>query len=185
MPANVANSHICPKRMGNEQAAFTYSRHTGPPAPLNLTIYDPCFGICLSKSLDTYFDVYKLGFRKFTDNWARFNIVYMTLQVKSSMTVTPPNSTSPPPGLMYWHYLQCVIRKFGHQMFRESDNIVHFEQPMPMEDDLQDEDENEGGFWPTAMLDLGSMYKEQLEEKLKKHEETASWVESSATVTLT
>jgi len=196
------NSHVCPKRMGNEQGAFIYSRYTGSPAPPGLTIYDPCFGICLCKNFDTFFDIYGIGFRKILDgngqiqyrvhNFSEHNLDRLGYAFANSTTqpvhgfiITPPDPTSPPPGLMYWHYLQCVIRRFGHRMFRESDNIVHFEQPMPMEGDSQDGDEDESGFWPTAMLDLGSMYKEHLGEKLKKHEETASWVESSATVTLT
>lgn len=49
-----------------------------------------------------------------------------------------------------------------------------------MEDDSENEDQIDGGFWPSAILDLGSMYKEQLEEKYKKYENTAQWVESSA-----
>ncbi|KAF9072508.1 hypothetical protein BDP27DRAFT_1261639 [Rhodocollybia butyracea] len=140
------NSHVCPKRMGNEQGAFIYSRYTGSPAPPGLTIYDPCFGICLCKNFDTFFDIYGIGFRKILDgngqiqygvhNFSEHNLDRLGYAFANSTTqpvhgfiITPPDPTSPPPGLMYWHYLQCVIRRFGHRMFRESDNMSTLSNP--------------------------------------------------------
>ncbi|KAF9078370.1 hypothetical protein BDP27DRAFT_1396707, partial [Rhodocollybia butyracea] len=189
------NSYVCPKRMGDEHASFIYGRYVGTPVPPNLSIYDPCFGICLYANLDGHFDMYQLGFKKFIENGqikyrahnftpdnTDVNIVGNTRKIPGypmpplhGFVVTPPDHTSPPPGLLFWHYLQCVIRIFGHPMLKNSPNTVHLERPRPMEDDLEDE---EDGFWPSA---IGSMYKEHPEEKLQKHEATAQWVENCST----
>ncbi|KAF9074280.1 hypothetical protein BDP27DRAFT_1416577 [Rhodocollybia butyracea] len=147
--------------------------HLPPVSPI-LSIFDPCFGICLCKNLYACFDDYEVGFRKFFENgqvryyvhdFTSKNINIYGLDVDlpgyplpplHGTCVTPPDPTSPPPGLLFWHYLQCVIHKSGHQMFKNLANIVHFELPMRMEDDSEDEDSKEG-FWPSAILDLGSI----------------------------
>jgi hypothetical protein len=60
----LANSHICPKRMGDHLARIIFRDFSSasPPIP-NLSIYDDIFGISLSKTLDAYFDEYELGLR--------------------------------------------------------------------------------------------------------------------------
>ena len=56
----LANSHICPKRMGDHMARVIFQTYTGRCVP-NLSIFDPIFGFNLTKNLDDFFDVYKLG----------------------------------------------------------------------------------------------------------------------------
>jgi hypothetical protein len=56
----VANSHVCPKRMGNHLFRIVYSAFVGPPA---LSIYQEICGITLNPFLDILFDKYELGLR--------------------------------------------------------------------------------------------------------------------------
>ena len=81
---------------------------------------------------------------------------------------------NPPPGLIRWHYLQCVIRKFAHSDYENIQNIYHFELPMKMEDESDDEDEDtdSDGGWPTAPLDKARAM--QTEITLQK-EVVAKW----------
>ncbi|KAJ7126824.1 hypothetical protein C8R44DRAFT_779659 [Mycena epipterygia] len=58
-----ANSHICPKRMGDHIGRIVFRTFTSlAPAP-NLSIYDEIFGLSLSKTLDAWFDKYQMGLR--------------------------------------------------------------------------------------------------------------------------
>jgi hypothetical protein len=43
------------------------------------------------------------------------------------------NTPLPPPGAFNWHYLQCVIKRFGTSEFKNLPNINHFIQPFKTE----------------------------------------------------
>jgi hypothetical protein len=58
----LANSHLCPKRMGDHLLRIVYSAFVGTP-PADLSIYDERCGITLSLNLDAWFDEYELGLR--------------------------------------------------------------------------------------------------------------------------
>ena len=58
----LANSHVCPKRMGNHQLRVIYD-HFVSPHPLGLSICDVMCGITLEATLDRAFDAYELGLR--------------------------------------------------------------------------------------------------------------------------
>ncbi|KAE9393935.1 hypothetical protein BT96DRAFT_1049512 [Gymnopus androsaceus JB14] len=95
--------------------------------------------------------------------------------------VSPPNpssTTNPPTGLFWWHYLLCVIVKFGCLDYRGQDNILHYEKLMRTEDDLDDDnDDNDNDFsWPTALFDRGHMLTQNLEKKMVKEALLAGWV---------
>jgi hypothetical protein len=60
--APLANSHICPKRMGDHTARIIFQTFTSIPPPPNLTILDEIFCLSLSVNLDAWFDEYELGF---------------------------------------------------------------------------------------------------------------------------
>src|SRR5260221_2423371 len=80
----------------------------------------------------------------------------------------PQHDRNPPPGLIRWHYLQCVIRKFAHSDYRNLPNIWHYELPLAMEGD-SDNELNEGTDsefeWPTAALDRGRAMQMAIEDR--------------------
>ena len=59
----LVNSHICPKRMGDHVGRIIFRTFTSLfPAP-NFSIYNEIFGLCLSETLDAWFDKYDMGLR--------------------------------------------------------------------------------------------------------------------------
>src|SRR6266436_7776465 len=67
----------------------------------------------------------------------------------------PQHPRNPPPGLLRWHYLQCVVRKFAHSDYKELQNISYYELPLRMEGDSDDEGTDSELEWPSAALDRG------------------------------
>ncbi|KAH9967170.1 hypothetical protein BC827DRAFT_1171982, partial [Russula dissimulans] len=59
----VINSHLCPKRMGDNLARVVFDIFVSPPHPATLSIYDEIYGIALTPTLDFWFDKYELGLR--------------------------------------------------------------------------------------------------------------------------
>ena len=59
----LVNSHICPKRMGDHVGRIIFRTFTSLPLLTNLSIYNEIFGLCLSKTLDAWFDKYEMGLR--------------------------------------------------------------------------------------------------------------------------
>ena len=59
----LVNSHICPKRMGDHVGRIIFRTFTSLPPPPNLSIYSEIFGLCLSETLDAWFDKYEMGLR--------------------------------------------------------------------------------------------------------------------------
>jgi hypothetical protein len=57
----LANSHICPKRMGDHIGRIVFRTFTSLPHPQDLSIYSEIFSLCLSKTLDAWFANYKMG----------------------------------------------------------------------------------------------------------------------------
>ncbi len=51
----------------------------------------------------------------------------------------PQHPNNPPPGLIQWHYLQCVIQKFAHPNYGDMQNIQYYELPLQMEGDSDNE----------------------------------------------
>src|SRR5260370_39484143 len=87
-----------------------------------------------------------------------------------SMTATPP------PGLFRWHYLQCVVRKFAHPDYRNSQNIFYYELPLRMEGDSDDEGTDNNYEWPTAALDHGRAMQMAIEDRDERQRFVAEWV---------
>ena len=46
----------------------------------------------------------------------------------------PEHADNPPRGLFRWHYLQCVIKKFGHPDYKGLQYIYYTELPLRIED---------------------------------------------------
>ncbi|KAJ7457640.1 hypothetical protein B0H11DRAFT_2320084 [Mycena galericulata] len=160
----VTNSHIVPKRMGDHLACAVVNTFAPPSAPiLNLSIYDEIFGICLSRTLAAYFVNYELGLRFVSQNQYECH-VFAAASPGRALTIygetdarepilhghpaSPPfpHAKTPPPGLLRWHYLQCVLRRFAHTDYTAYPGIVYPALPLRMEGDSDsDLEEEEGG----------------------------------------
>jgi hypothetical protein len=63
----------------------------------------------------------------------------------------PQHAGNPPPGLIRWHYLQCVIRKFAHSDYRDLQNVYYSELPLGMEGDSDNEGIDSEYEWPSGL----------------------------------
>ncbi|KAJ7132206.1 hypothetical protein C8R44DRAFT_612100 [Mycena epipterygia] len=193
------NSHICPKRMGDHLARVIF-RNFSSALPLipNLSIYDEIFGISFSRNLDAFFDMYELGLRFVTVNqyechtfmaegpgWV--HTVYgglmlpTTIPILHGHTAGPPQpqlATNPPPGLIRWHYLQCVLKKFGHADYKTLPNIKYSELPLRMEGDSDDDGTDSEAEWPSAALDRGRAVQASIEANEHRHKDIADWIKT-------
>lgn len=141
-----------------------------------MSIFDKSLGVTLFKTLDSYVDLFKVGF------WHMGNVGYRylycmfyftnkTLQgqyvVHSFEDVTlnlfgaeeAPQwacpllhgaqidvGADPPPGVFNWHYLQCVLQKFATAAFRDIDNISYYVMPFCTSEDEDEYDSNSSEF---------------------------------------
>jgi len=91
----------------------------------------------------------------------------------------PQLATNPPPGLIRWHYLQCVLKKFGHTDYKNLQNINFWELPLRMEGD-SDEGSDYGTDsdteWPSAALDRGRAVQASIENNEIRHKFIADWI---------
>ncbi|KAF9043736.1 hypothetical protein BDZ89DRAFT_1059177, partial [Hymenopellis radicata] len=192
------NSHICPKRMGDAMASHIYNEFCGVTA--DLSIYNAEFGILLFLSLDCMFDIYDLGLRQIGHNPDVYEAHNFHLDVPvDQMTmlgtalavmpgpllhgrqVHPPQPQTadpvPPPGLLRWHYMQCVLRRFGTDDYKGLPNIKHHELPFRSEDDEDDQFEDDGSFdWPSAVFDRGRMEASVEAEQAEQRARVVRWV---------
>jgi hypothetical protein len=60
---HLVNSHVYPKRMGDQILRIVYSKFVSASPPPTLSIFDTICGITLSASLDALFEEYELGLR--------------------------------------------------------------------------------------------------------------------------
>ncbi|KAJ7936647.1 hypothetical protein B0H13DRAFT_2303706 [Mycena leptocephala] len=74
---------------------------------------------------------------------------------KGTRSSSAPARHQPPPGLIRWHYLQCVLKKFGHADYKTLPNIKYSELPLRMEGDSDDDGTDSEAEWPSAALDRG------------------------------
>jgi hypothetical protein len=88
----------------------------------------------------------------------------------------PQHADNPPPGLIRWHYLQCVIRKFAHPDYRHLQNIQYYELPVPMEGDSDDDGTDSQYEWPSAALDRGRAMQMEIEHHEERQRSVAQWV---------
>ncbi|KAF8192672.1 hypothetical protein K438DRAFT_1919258 [Mycena galopus ATCC 62051] len=177
------NSHVCPKRMGDHLARI---------------IYIISFGLTFSKTLNAYFDVYKLGLRAVgvnqyqchvfmddTPGWVftisgemRAPTMLPALHGLNASPPQPHHTNNPPPGLLRWHYLQCVLDKFGHADYKTLPNIRYSELPFRAYGDSDDEGTDSEADWPSAIFDRARALKATLEDDAQQNRDVASWVES-------
>lgn len=133
MPAPLLNTHIVPKRSGDLFSPFILTQFC-PNVALPTTIFDPMFGITLQAAFDTWFSAYELGLQYVAPNVYECHVfatdipghcytIFGCIPNGSGVTllhghrVSPPQPTAndlPPPGLLKWHYMQCVLKHFAH-----------------------------------------------------------------------
>ncbi|KAJ6544088.1 hypothetical protein B0H19DRAFT_1076252 [Mycena capillaripes] len=192
------NSHICPKHMGDPLARFTL-RNFSPVSPLilpSLSIYDEIFGLSLTKNLDAYFSKYELGLRFVSANhyechtfmadtpgWVYTTVGQValptTFPILHGHNASPPqlhHATNPPPGLLRWHYLQCIIKKFVHADYKNLQNIVYSELPCQMEGDSDDDGTDSEAEWPSAVWDRGQAVQVSIKDDEWRRRVIADWV---------
>jgi len=88
----------------------------------------------------------------------------------------PQSDRNPPPGLIRWHYLQCVIRKFAHSDYRNMQHIQYSELSLRMEGDSDDSDADSEPNWPSAPLDYGRAMQAMIGEFKEQQRAVAEWV---------
>ena len=88
----------------------------------------------------------------------------------------PQHPSNPPPGLIRWHYLQCVIRKFAHSDYKNMQNIFYYELPIRKEGDSDDEGANNEHGWPTAVLDNGRAMQMEFQDYEERQRSISEWV---------
>ncbi|KAF7983226.1 hypothetical protein HWV62_23516 [Athelia sp. TMB] len=198
------SSHIIPKRMGGDVSAVLLARFSRPGEALipPTGIYDPMYGITLTRQLDCFFADYTMGLRRIDDastqsepSWRVFTISLERLMAGPLLQthvhgrlITPPNLHSdtqadiprPPPAAFRWHYLQCVLRRFATPEYIAIANIHHHEMALRMEGDSDDEDEVDSNddLWPSAVIDYGAYEAERERGYRETTESVGRWVES-------
>ena len=92
--------------------------------------------------------------------------------------ITPPcpdHANNPPPGLVFWHYLQCIIKKFGHADYRNIQSIYYMELPLRMEGDSDDEGTDSEFEWPSAVFDRRRYMQATIEHENERQRFVADW----------
>ncbi|KAK2465889.1 hypothetical protein APHAL10511_001530 [Amanita phalloides] len=194
------NSHVCPKRMGDHVFRVIYRNFVSTPPP-TLSLYDDICGISLVTLLGSWFDTYELGLRLVAPNeyichsflppgyprdWQRTTAGTVSA-IPTSMVgdpihghragpPLPHHPRNPPPGLLRWHYLQCVINKFAHSDYKAMQNIYHSKLPLRMEGDSDDEGTDSEFEWPSAGLDHGRVIQAEIEHREERHNRVTDWI---------
>jgi len=88
----------------------------------------------------------------------------------------PQFDNVPPPGLFRWHYIQCVLKKFAHDDYKNQENIYLYELSLRMEGDSDDDGTDSELEWPSKAFDLGRVVENSLEEREERHRAVAAWI---------
>ncbi|KAF8888723.1 hypothetical protein CPB84DRAFT_1684086 [Gymnopilus junonius] len=199
--APLSNSHICPKRMGDHVGRIIFRTFTSLPLPPNLSIYNEIFGLCLSMTLDVWFDNYEMGLRFVSPNNYECHMfaiepanmkdtllgrlqrptAYPAIHGLPASPPQPQLNNIPPAGLFHWHYLQCVLKRFAHDDYKNLENITFSELPLRMEGDSDDDGTDSEAEWPSKCLDLGRVVENSLEEREERHRAVATWISTTGT----
>nr|GAT50770.1 predicted protein [Mycena chlorophos] len=85
-------------------------------------------------------------------------------------SASPPSQDegTAPPGMLQWHYLQCVLKMFGTESYRDLVTMVFPPHPMRIWADSESSDDELDEDWPSAPLDLARMA--QQEEQVKREQ---------------
>lgn len=101
---------------------------------------------------------------------------YPALHGHHAIPPRPQLTNVPPPGLFRWHYLQCVLKRFAHDDYKNLANIFFYELPLRMEGDSDDDGTDSEAEWPSMGLDLGRAVESDLEEREERRQGVAQWI---------
>ena len=97
-----------------------------------------------------------------------------------TLSVHRGNDPLPPKGVFDWHYLQCVLLRFGTSKYKQIPNITFFAYPFKTADDDDSDDEfeddvNDEPPYPSYRFDrfMGQQW-ERLQEQ-ERSKEVAKW----------
>ena len=85
----------------------------------------------------------------------------------------------PPPGVFNWHYLQCVLKRFGTNDYKNFPNVRYYELPFKTIDDSDEEYDSDDEIDPPPYPSYGfDRYMSQQAEHLrlvKRSSFVAAW----------
>ncbi|KAJ3502084.1 hypothetical protein NLJ89_g9045 [Agrocybe chaxingu] len=168
------------------------------PSSTVVDIYDPTIGILLLSTLDSYADVFKLGFwntgpnqytlHSFSDQPHNFcgGPPLLDQPVLHGYQITrnthDPWLSLPPAGVFGWHYIQCILKKFATPTYRQIPNIDHYSLPIRTKDDEDDSDIDfdderniENPPYPSYFWDLAASKAHQYLEAQERDSAIAKW----------
>ncbi|EJD46134.1 hypothetical protein AURDEDRAFT_63515 [Auricularia subglabra TFB-10046 SS5] len=200
-PRGVTNCHILPKRMGDSLARRILAQFcSDTPAAGLRSIYDAIFGVSLMRNHSRQFEEYNLGFRHVSgetyavhlfseaDSWTITGMPAPgapapLLHGRRANAPNPGHTDNPPAGLFRWHYLQCVLKLFGHADYTGRAGVMYDELPIPKDPDYGDagsdapcastDDEAD---WPSAAWDRGRLAYDMQQEEQRRQQSISDWV---------
>ena len=90
----------------------------------------------------------------------------------------------PPKGIFDWHYLQCVLRRFGTDQYKGLPNIAFFVYPFKTADDESgdefEDDANDEPPYPSYRLDRFMAQQWEKHQEQEHFKEVAQWASEVA-----
>ncbi|KAH8799493.1 hypothetical protein DL96DRAFT_1687790 [Flagelloscypha sp. PMI_526] len=195
------SSHIIPKRMGDAHARALVDEWCGMES-CQWSLYTAQLGILLCPNHAYPFAPYDEGLRHdphqdsdwYTihqfdpkrQTWQRstYHQSPPVIVTEHGSRITTPNPTdpkSPPPGVLKWHYLQCVLKWFAHDDYLNLSHITWSQLPLRYdlyrsEDYDSDCEGSISHLQPSAVLDFGRFEEWCQEEEAARLESVARWV---------
>ncbi|KAH8822484.1 hypothetical protein DL96DRAFT_1533958 [Flagelloscypha sp. PMI_526] len=195
------SSHIIPKRMGDAHARALVDEWCGMDS-CQWSLYSAQLGILLCPNHAYPFVPYDEGLRHdphqdsdwYTihqfdpkrQTWQRSTYhqsppVIVTEHGSRISTPNPTDPQSPPPGVLKWHYLQCVLKWFAHDDYLNLSHITWSQLPLRYdlyrsEDYDSDCEDSISHLQPSAVLDFGRFEEWCQEEEAARLESVARWV---------
>ncbi|KAM6493643.1 hypothetical protein JOM56_010004 [Amanita muscaria] len=152
-PFSLVASRLVPKRLGDATVTSVVRRFTDSDAAV--TRFDPTLGVLLFLPLDDRLGSYEMGFwNSGPDQYAIHSFFHAHLNILGALPLTPSDpmlhghtitlsthdASFPPIGMFNWHYLQCVLKKFATDEYKQIQNICYFSLPFRTREEAEDEE---------------------------------------------
>ena len=95
-----------------------------------------------------------------------------------TLTVHGGSDQLPPKGVFDWHYLQCVVSRFGTDQYKNIPNIYYFVHPFKTADDDSEEefeDDDDEPPYPTYRFDRFMAEQWEKHREQEHRGEIAQW----------
>ncbi|KAF5376700.1 hypothetical protein D9615_007863 [Tricholomella constricta] len=199
-------SHLVPKRIGTDGAKDVVTRFVGAGAALDIHRFHPDIGVLLFCPLEYLVDNYMLGFYHVAGQiYTLHNFdpddpdVPFTGTTFTDVTDLPPlhmysvtlsvhdaRYRLPPKGVFDWHYLQCVLRRFATDQYKNLPNNSFFVYPFEklsengFEDNANDDDDDEPPYYSYCVHRVMAEHweKRREQEQFKEIEKWSSEITS-------